>query len=568
MTAWQFAVPDWWERLQSGRSILPALPLEERAASRAADLFDRLRLPDVEGQPALRDAAGDWFRDAVRAIFGSIDPETGVRRVPGVFLEVPKKNSKTTNSAALMLTALLMNQRPNAQFGLFGPTQEIADLAFSAAAGMIKATPEYAGLFKVQDYNKTIVMLAGKGKGAWLKITTFDMQTATGGKYAGWLLDELHLLGRVHYATRVLGQLRGAASAIPEQFGVIITTQSDEPPAGVFRAELDYARAVRDGLIDQPTVLPLLYEFPAALQNDPALPWRDPATWPAVLPNLGRSVSLDILLRDYATARGKGDEEERRWASQHLNIEIGLALRANGWAGGEYWEACTDRTLTLDSLIARCDVATVGIDGGGLDDLFGLAVIGRDRDTGRWLAWTRAWAHPIVFKRRQEIEARLRDFARADELRIVGTIGDDMAELVAIVQRLDRAGLLPEQHCIGIDPGNQHAAVNALTEAGFSREQMASVSQGWKLGGAIKLVERKLAEDAMSHAGQAMMAWCVGNAKIEPKGNAMLITKQASGTAKIDPLMALFNAAELMTRAPAAAASSPWDDPNFSLVAA
>jgi phage terminase large subunit-like protein len=49
------------------------------------------------------------------------------------------------------------------------------------------------------------------------------------------------------------------------------------------------------------------------------------------------------------------------------------------------------------------------------------------------------------------------------------------------------------------------------------------------------------------------MAWCVSNAKVEPKGNAMLITKQASGTAKIDPLMALFNAVELLARAPAVA---------------
>uniref|UniRef100_UPI003CCFFFE5 hypothetical protein n=1 Tax=Escherichia coli TaxID=562 RepID=UPI003CCFFFE5 len=37
-----------------------------------------------------------------------------------------------------------------------------------------------------------------------------------------------------------------------------------------------------------------------------------------------------------------------------------------------------------------------------------------------------------------------------------------------------------------------------------------------------------------------LMAWCVGNARVEPKGNAILITKQASGRGKIDPLMALF----------------------------
>jgi len=123
------------------------------------------------------------------------------------------------------------------------------------------------------------------------------------------------------------------------------------------------------------------------------------------------------------------------------------------------------------------------------------------------------------------------------------------------------------KHGIGIDPGNSHAVVDALTAAGFEQEQMAAVSQGWRLGGAIKLTERKLAERTLWHAGQALMAWCVGNAKIEPRGNAILITKQASGFAKIDPLMALLDAAELMARAPEPAARSFYDDPEASLAA-
>ena len=94
--------------------------------------------------------------------------------------------------------------------------------------------------------------------------------------------------------------------------------------------------------------------------------------------------------------------------------------------------------------------------------------------------------------------------------------------------------------------------VPRLSTVEITGEQVAGVSQGWRMSGAIKTAERKLAEGALLHGGSAMMAWCVGNAKVEPKGNSILITKQASGTAKIDPLMALFNAVELMGRQPVA----------------
>jgi phage terminase large subunit-like protein len=81
-------------------------------------------------------------------------------------------------------------------------------------------------------------------------------------------------------------------------------------------------------------------------------------------------------------------------------------------------------------------------------------------------------------------------------------------------------------------------------------EKIIGISQGWKLNGAIKTTERKIAGGELKHCGSTFMNWCIGNAKTEPKGNAISITKQASGTAKIDPLMATFNAVSLMSLNP------------------
>jgi phage terminase large subunit-like protein len=79
------------------------------------------------------------------------------------------------------------------------------------------------------------------------------------------------------------------------------------------------------------------------------------------------------------------------------------------------------------------------------------------------------------------------------------------------------------------------------------------------MNGAVKEAERRLAAGTLLHGGMRLMAWCVGNAKVEPRGNAIIITKQASGTAKIDPLMALINAVSLMSMNPAVSGVSFWE---------
>jgi phage terminase large subunit-like protein len=74
---------------------------------------------------------------------------------------------------------------------------------------------------------------------------------------------------------------------------------------------------------------------------------------------------------------------------------------------------------------------------------------------------------------------------------------------------------------------------------------------------AIKTLERHLADGSFVNGAQPLMAWCVGNAKVEPRANGILITKQAGGTAKIDTLMATFNATDLMSLDPALPGGGP-----------
>ena len=73
---WDLSCPDWQDRMRTGRSLVPDLPLNATEADRAVAVFNKLRLADVPGTPTMAEAGGDWFRDVVRALFGALDPHT------------------------------------------------------------------------------------------------------------------------------------------------------------------------------------------------------------------------------------------------------------------------------------------------------------------------------------------------------------------------------------------------------------------------------------------------------------------------------------------------------------
>ena len=546
---WSTACPDWADRLRSGRSIIPP-PIFPDEAERSLAVFKALKIVDAPGSPTFGEACAQWVFDLVASIFGAYDVESGRRLITEWFVCLPKKNSKSTIAAGIMMTALILNWRLSAEFSIVAPTVEISNNSFGPSRDMVQRDEDLDALMHVQSHVKTITH---RESAASLKVLAADNNTVGGKKGVGTLIDELWLFGKVADAENMLREATGGLASRPEGFTIYLTTQSDGPPAGVFRQKLMYARGVRDGRIKDPQFVPIIYEFPDDVIK--ARGHYDPANFGMVNPNLGYSVDREFLEREFRKAENDGPESMAGFFAKHLNVEIGVALRSDRWAGADCWEQQSTR-LTLTDVLTRCEVVDVGIDGGGLDDLLGLAVVGRERETGNWLMWARAWAHPSVLERRKSEAARFHDFAADGDLVLVDRVGDDVDQVVAIVAEVWASGLLDK---VGVDAHGIGGILDGLMAAGIPEDRVVGISQGWKLNGAIKTAERRLAEGALWHSGAPLMAWCVGNAKVEPKGNAVAITKQAAGFAKIDPLMAAFNAVTLLSLNPAAVGSW-WED--------
>jgi phage terminase large subunit-like protein len=547
VTAWSTACPDWERRIVAGESLIPCKPLFPDEAASALAVMDQLRVVDMPGSPTFGEISRPWIRDFVASVFGAYDPETGRRLISEWFLLISKKNTKSTTAGLLMLTMLVLNWRRAGEFGILAPTVEVANNAFKPAADAVRADEELSALLHVQDHIRTITHRETK---ATLQVVAADSETVAGKKWIVTLVDELWLFGKKANAEDMLREATGGLASRPEGAVLWLTTQSNEPPAGVFRQKLLYARGVRDGRINDPRFCPVLYEFPQSMVD--AGEHLNPDNFRLTNPNFGASVDEQYLRREFAKAEESGEESLRGFLAKHLNVEIGLALKSNRWAGADFWEAQARERVTLDAILARSEIIDVGIDGGGLDDLLGLAVIGRDRETRQWMLWTHAWAHPSVLERRKSEAARFRDFQQQGDLTLVERIGDDLRDVAELLARIQAEGELDK---VGLDPHGIGAMLDAITSAGVPADKLLGISQGWKLQGAIKTAERKLAEGVLIHGGQPLMAWCVGNARVEPRGNAISITKQASGFAKIDPLMATFNAVALMALHP----EQDWD---------
>jgi phage terminase large subunit-like protein len=553
----RFACPDWWERIQSGKTPVADVPLNKRRAAKALAFFNRLRLPDIVGNPYLKDACGDWFRDILVAFLASEDPETKRRLVWELLCMVPKKNSKTTYVAALGLTALYMEDAPNRQMLLVAPSQNISERCFDQAQGMIRLDRRLRDIFKVQDHIKRIERHKTKTK---LDVKTFDTSIVTGEIPVLTIIDELHELGKKAKAASVMQQIRGGGITMQGGQVLMITTQSDEQPAGIWKTELAKARAIRDGRGgDNPILLPVLYEFPADKQRDQDY-WRNPKNWPALLPNLGKSIDFQKLVDDYENNGKATKEAEQIWASQHLDIEIGVGLTGDGWRAADFWETAADESLAdLRDLIARSEALTFGADGGGLDDMMAAAVIGREKVTRKWLCWAHAWVNRNVLTLRKDIAPALRNFEEEGSLTICERAADLTAGVGGVFAEVLASGLLPEKNAVAVDPNNIAALIEDLTTRGMTEPMLKRLIQGKALSPAWWGIENKIFDGTFVHCGSAMLAWCVGNAKVKPEGNGIVITKQVSGRAKIDPVIAMGQAAILMSWNPVALGKSVYE---------
>mgnify|MGYP001562234387 CR=1 FL=1 len=260
-----------------------------------------------------------WQRDIVSTLFGWVRPD-GTRRYREAFIAVPRKAGKSTLIAGLALYALCCDGEAGPEVYCAASTRDQATLVFDPAASMARANKYMRDELVIHESVKRIVH---HRSGGFLRAIPADAAASHGFNASAVFFDELHTQPN----RDLYDVLKTSQGSRRQPLFVSITTAGHDRHSICWEV-WEYARKVRDGLVCDPTFLPVIYE------TDQAADWQSEDVWRACNPNLGISVSLDFLKQECDRAKSV-TAYENTFRNLYLNQWTEQATR---WFSVETWD--------------------------------------------------------------------------------------------------------------------------------------------------------------------------------------------------------------------------------------
>lgn len=483
---------------------------DQEAADLACDFFPRY-LVHLEGPKAGQPFELEAWQSEhiIRPLFGWKRPD-GTRRYRVAYIEIPRKNGKTTLAAGIALKLTFADHEPGAQVYAAAADKDQAAIVFNAAKAMRDANHELRR--RSLAYRRALTVPVW---GSSFKPLSAEAANKHGLNSHGFIFDEFH----VQEDRELYDVLHTSTGARAQPLEVIITTAGYDRHSICWQMH-DYALKVRDGVIEDSTFLGVIY---AAGDDDD---WRDPATWEKANPNLGISVRRDYLAAECEKAK-QLPSYENAFKRLHLNIWTEQASR---WIATETWDKC-DEVVRADDLEGM--TCAGGLDLSSVSDLSAL-VLDFEREDGAhvWL--------PFFWMPRNNIELRVkRDRVPYDQWVRQGLIKATDGDVVDYRQiRADMNALAEKYHLreVAFDRWNSQSLVTDLQDDGFT---MVAFGQGFaSMSAPTKEFEKLVLGRKLVHSKHPVLRWMISNATVrqDPAGNVKP-DKERSGE-KIDGIVA------------------------------
>ncbi|MDI9433114.1 MAG: terminase large subunit [Planctomycetota bacterium] len=495
-----------------------------------------------------------WERAIVANLFGWYRRDfldRVVRRYRKAFVFVPRKNGKTPLAAAIHNAVFFLDPEAGQINNIAAASRDQASKLYRHIVGMVNNEPEMAK--RCHQYATTRCLT--KPDNTVTKVIPADENVAHGDNQHLGIIDELHAQpNRKLYDALVTAM----ASANRIQPLMLFVTTADYDRPSICNEEYHYAVKVRDGIIDDPAYLPVIYEA------DRVDDWTRQDVWEKANPNLGVSVSLDYLRGESKKAR-ENPAYENTFKRLHLNIRTEQAERCIPM---EAWDACR---AEIDWQAYAGKACWAALDIGALSDFVSL-VLAFGEDVGepvtvdyedlrgeqkQWAFVRRdytvrhfCWLPDRPPTRDPRMESQIAAWTKAGHiLRTPGNVVDyDRvgADLARIIQPY-------AVQQIAIDQGFQGMQITQDLMRRFGEERVVAFRQGiLSMAAPFRELMQLLMSERLHHDGDPVLRWMASNVAAETRGGLTKPSKDKSSE-KIDGITAATMAIGIaMTAAPPA----------------
>ena len=460
----------------------------------------------------------DWQKlEVIRPFFGWKRQADGSRRYRTLYLEVPRKNGKSTLIAAIGLLLLFADGEKGAEIYSAAADKEQAAIVFQVAKGMIDQNPHLIASSLTVRHNVSVART-----GSFYRVLSADAYTKHGLNAHGILFDELHAQPN----RELFDVLTTSVGSRTQPAVFLITTAGVRPKAATGNVcwEMhEHALKVAAGNVRDDTFLPVVY---AADESDD---WTDPAVWAKCNPGLGSSIRLDYL-KDACERAKSIPGYENTFKRLHLNLWTEQDTR---WIQMEKWDECGE-DYDEDSLAGQPCYAALDL--ANRNDLAALALVFPVGNTYRVL--TRFWCP----------QKRIAERARRDRVpydqwcrdrHITATPGDaiDNEFIRAEVLALGAKFKIRE---VAFDPWAATETSIRLQDEGV---KMVEYRQGFRsMSEPTKNLYSLILEGRFTHNRNPVLRWMAGNAAVSQDAAGNLKPDKEKSSDKIDGVVAVIMA--------------------------
>lgn len=462
-----------------------------------------------------------WQSEIIRDVYGTVN-KRGYRKYRYAYLEIPKKNGKTTLIGALGLYHLTMDPAGGEIYCCAGDKIQ-AGLTYNAITQMIEQEPELQEILNIVDSKKEITNTI---TGTKLIVLSSEVFTKHGLNPTVVIFDELHA-----QPNRELWDVMtfGAGDARNEPLWWVITTAGDDPDRkSIGWEQHEYARKVRDGELKDETWYVKIYGAP-----EEADIW-DEKLWFQVNPSLGITIDIEIVRQQAASAKNSPSVEKLfRW----LRLNQWVSFKKTGWLPLSLWDS-TNASWGLDELKGK--KCYIGLDLSSTTDLTAAAVLfppqpGFEKE---WRCIFETWVPDENMKERVRRDKVPYDVWVTSKY-LIATPGDAV-DYDYVQARIEALAKLYKVKFLCVDKWNATMLTQNLAKKGIKSIAIEQTIAGLSPG--MKEFERLIRDKQLTHEFNPLVRWTFGNVVVFTDGNGNMKPMKNKSMEKIDPIVALISA--------------------------